>query len=72
MEFCIRDLHITLFSSICFTKIGTHKITLMHVPYNHTTKAQNALAVCVLPTSLNTPTGILFTVKTVTTGTVHV
>jgi len=52
-------------------KTGTHKITLMHVPYNHMMQAQNALVVCVPCTSLNTPTGILFTVKTVITGTVR-
>ena len=71
MEFCIRDLHITLFSSTCFMKTGTHKITIMHVPYNHMKQAQNNLVVCVLRTSLNTPIGILFTVKTVKTGTVR-
>ena len=71
MEFCIRDVQITLFSSTCFMKIGTHKITLMHVPYNHMMQAQNALVVCVLRTSMNTPTGILFTVKTVINGTVR-
>jgi hypothetical protein len=70
MEFCIRYLHITLFSSTYFLKIGTHKITLMHVPYNHMMQAQNVLVLCVLHTLLNTPNGILF-VKTVINGTVH-
>lgn len=51
-------------------KIRTHKITLMHVPYTHMMQAKNALVVCVLRTSPNTPTGILFTVKIVITGTV--
>jgi hypothetical protein len=50
---------------------GTHNVTLMHVPYNHMMQAQNALVVCVLCTSLNTQTGILFIVKTIITGTVR-
>jgi len=43
----------------------------MHVLYTHIMQVQNALVVCVLRTSPNTPTGILFTVMTIITGTVR-